>query len=132
MICGIPKEKILNRIDNKEIFKIVCRIKKIDYETIIGGLINRIKDSDIVDKNDQIGHTEIWDDEYIHIVKELDELFIYDTLLFTEEEAIEFFKNNIDSIDELGELWIETTDEEKEVIKIAKECNVSIISIEMM
>lgn len=132
MICGILESEIVDNMTAEEKFEIVCKIKKIKYETIIGELINRIKDSDIVEKGDQIGHTEIWDDEYVHIIKELDELFIYDTLFFTEEEAIEFFKDDIDSIDELGELWIETTDEEKEVIKIAQECGLSMISVEMM
>ena len=59
-------------------------------------------------------------------------LNIEDELLWSREEAINFFKNDIENEWELEELWIETTDEEKEVIRIAKECGVDEIRVEMM
>ena len=133
MICGVSEKEILKEIDNKEIFRIICKLKNIDYEHTIGNLINRIKDSDIEDKNSLIDEQETWDSEYTHIIKEEDVLFVYDDLLWSKEEAIEFFKDDYGDETEsvLKYLWIETTDEEKEIIKIAQECKTDIY-VEMM
>lgn len=132
MICGISEKQILKEIDEQEIFKIVCKIKNIDYEDIIENLIQKIKESNIDDKQIYISEQETWDEEYIHIVKEEDVLNIEDELLWSREEAIDFFKDDIENEWELEELWIETTDEEKEIIKIAKECNTDEIRVEVM
>jgi len=134
MICGISEKQILKEIDEQEIFKIVCKIKNIDYEEIIGNLIQRINESDIEDKEMYISEQETWDSEYIHIIKEEDVLNICDDLLWNKEEAINIFKEDYgDEIEEiLDELWIETNDKEKEIIKIAKECNTDEIRVEVM
>ena len=134
MICGISEKQILKEIDEQEIFKIICKIKNIDYEEIIGNLIQRINESDIEDKEMYISEQETWDSEYIHIIKEEDVLNIYDDLLWNKEEAINFFKKDYgDETEEiLDELWIETNDKEKEIIKIAKECNTDEIRVEVM
>lgn len=50
MICGISEKQILKEIDEQEIFKIVCKIKNIDYEEIIRNLIQKIEESNIEDK----------------------------------------------------------------------------------
>ena len=132
MICGITNDEIIKQIDKNEIFKIICKIKKIDYNDIISKLIIRIQDSKIEDKDAYISKQETWDSEYMHIIKEEDVLYVENDLLFNKKEAINFFKNDIENEWELEELWIETTDEEKEIIKIAKECRISEIRVEMM
>ena len=134
MICGVKETEIIKNMDADNLFKIICKIKKIDYETIIGKLINRIRNSEIDDKDALIKTQETWDEEYIHIVKEEDVLFVYDDLLWSKELAINFFKSDYGDKTEsvLKYLWIETTDEEKEVIKIAQECNLDEIRVEMM
>ena len=132
MICGIMESVIVDNMSAEEKFRIVCKIKNIDYEEIIANLISRIHDSEIEDKECYTYHHEIWNDVGTHIIQELDELYILDDLLYSKEEAIEFFEDDIDDEEELDELWIETTDEEKEVIKIAKECKLGGIKIEMM
>ncbi len=132
MISGITSDEILKQIDKNEIFKAICKIKKIDYTDIIGKLIIRIQDSKIEDKDAYISKREILDSEYMYTIKEEDVLYVEDDLLFNKKEAINFFKNDIENEWELEELWIETTDEEKEIIKIAKECRISEIRVEMM
>ena len=132
MISGITNDEILKQIDKNELFKTICKIKKIDYTDIIGNLITRIQDSKIEDKSVYIDKQETWDEEYVYVIKEEDILNIEDELLFSKKEAINFFKDDIENEWELEELWIETTDEEKEVIKIAKECGVNEIRVEMM
>lgn len=138
MICGIKESEIIKSMDENDLFRIVCRIKKIDYETIIGQLINRIKDSDIEDKDELISEQETWDSEYIYVIKEENVLFcspVYNKdLLFSKEEAIDFFKDDYGDETEsvLKYIWIETTDKEKEIIKIAQECNLDEIRVEMM
>lgn len=132
MISGITDNEILKQMDKNELFETVCKIKKIDYTDIIGNLIIRIQDSKIEDKLIYIDKQETWDEECMHIIKEEDVLNIEDELLWSREEAINFFKDDIENEWELEELWIKTTDEEKEVIKIAKECGISEIRVEMM
>lgn len=132
MICGIKTKEILQNIDKNEIFKTICQIKNIDYDTIISNLINKIQESNLCDKDYYIDHREVWDSEYIRIIKEKDVLFIDDDLLWTKEQALEFYKNDLNNDYELDELWIETNNKEKEVIQIAQECGVKEISIEMM
>ncbi|MBP3708560.1 MAG: hypothetical protein J6J36_08225 [Clostridia bacterium] len=134
MICGISEKQILKEIDEKEIFKIICKIKNIDYEEIVENLIQKIKESNIEDKEYYISEQETWDSEYIHIIKEEDVLNICDELLWNKKEAIKFFKEDYGDKTEkiLEELWIETNEKEKEVIKIAKKCNANEIRIEAM
>ena len=132
MISGITNDEILKQVNKDEIFEVVCKIKEIDYTDIISNLIIRIQDSKIEDKAIYIYEQETWDEEGVHIIKEEDILNIEDELLWSREEAIDFFKNDIENEWELEELWIETTDEEKEVIKIAKECGINEIRVEMM
>lgn len=132
MISGITNDEILKQVSKDEIFEVVCKIKKIDYNDIISNLIIRIQDSKIEDKAIYIYKQETWDEEDVHIIKEEDVLNIEDELLWSREEAINFFKDDIENEWELEELWIETTDEEKEVIRIAKECGVDEIRVEMM
>lgn len=134
LICGIKETEIIKNMDENDLFKIICKIKKIDYETIIGQLIDRIKDSEIDDKDALIRVQETWDDEYYHIIKEENVLFVYDDLLWSKEIAIEFFKSDYGDKTEsvLKYLWIETTDEEKKVIEIAQECKLEEIRVEMM
>ncbi|MBO5478527.1 MAG: hypothetical protein J6A04_02275 [Clostridia bacterium] len=134
MICGISEKQILIEIDEKEIFKIICKIKNIDYEEIVENLIQKIKESNIEDKEYYISEQETWDSEYIHIIKEEDVLNICDELLWNKKEAIKFFKEDYGDKTEkiLEELWIETNEKEKEVIKIAKKCNANEIRIEAM
>ena len=132
MISGITNDEILKQVSKDEIFEVVCKIKKIDYNDIISNLIIRIQDSKIENKAIYIYKQETWDEEDIHIIKEEDVLNIEDELLWSREEAINFFKDDIENEWELEELWIETTDEEKEVIRIAKECGVDEIRVEMM
>ena len=132
MISGITNDEILKQIDKNELFKTICKIKKIDYTDIIGNLITRIQDSKIEDKSVYIDKQETWDEEYVYVIKEEDILNIEDELLFSKKEAINFFKDDIENEWELEELWIETTDEEKEVIRVAKECGISEIRVEMM
>lgn len=134
MICGISEKQILKEIDEQEIFKIVCKIKKIDYEEIIRNLIQKIEESNIEDKQMYIYEQETWDSEYIHIIKEEDVLYVCDDLLWNKKEAINFFKKDYgDETEEiLDELWIKTNEKEKEIIKIAKECNTDEIRIEAM
>ena len=132
MISGITNDEILKQVDKDEIFEVVCKIKEIDYTDIISNLIIRIQDSKIEDKAIYIYEQETWDEEDVHIIKEENVLNIEDELLWSREEAINFFKDDIENEWELEELWIETTDEEKEVIRIAKECGVDEIRVEMM
>ena len=134
MICGISEKQILKEIDEKEIFKIICKIKNIDYEEIVENLIQKIKESNIEDKEYYISEQETWDSEYIHIIKEEDVLNICDELLWNKKEAIKFFKEDYGDKTEkiFEELWIETNEKEKEVIKIAKKCNANEIRIEAM
>ena len=132
MICGILESVIVDNMSAEEKFKIVCKIKKINYQEIVEELIRRIQNSEIDDKDAYIGHTEVWDEEYIHIIQELTELYIQDDLLWSKEEAIEVFKDDLSQDWELDKLWIETTEEEKEIIKIAQECKLNEIKIEMM
>ena len=132
MISGITNDEILKQIDKNEIFKAICKIKKIDYTDIISKLIIRIQDSKIEDKDVYISKQETWDEEYMYVIKEENVLYVENDLLLNKEEAINFFKNDIENEWELEELWIETTDEEKEVIRVAKECGISEIRVEMM
>lgn len=134
MICGIKESEIIKNIDADDLFKIICKIKKIDYETIIGQLIDRIKDSEIADKDALIGVQDTYDDECYNIIKKEDYLNIEDDLLWSKQEAINFFKDDYgnETESELKYVWIETTDEEKEIIKIAQECNLDEIRVEMM
>ena len=134
MICEVKEKEIIKNMDENDLFKIICKIKKIDYKTIIGQLIDRIKDSEIDDKDALIGIQETYDDEYYHIIKEEDYLNIEDYLLWSKQEAINFFKDDYgnETESELKYVWIETTNEEKEVIKIAKECKLKEIRVEMM
>ena len=132
MISGITNDEILKQVDKDEIFEVVCKIKEIDYTDIISNLIIRIQDSKIEDKAIYIYEQETWDEEDVHIIKEENVLNIEDELLWSREEAINFFKDDIENEWELEELWIETTDEEKEVIRIAKECGINEIRVEMM
>lgn len=134
MICGIHNKDILKEIDKNQIFQTICKIKNIDYTEIIGDLIRRIQDSKIEDKDIYISQQETWDSEYISIIKEEDILFIDESLLWNKEEAINFFKDDFgdETEDILNELWIETTNKEKEVIQIAQECKLKEIRIEMM
>ena len=132
MISGITNDEILKQVSKDEIFEIVCKIKEIDYTDIISNLIIRIQDSKIEDKAIYIYEQETWDEEDVHIIKEENVLNIEDELLWSREEAIDFFKDDIENEWELEELWIETTDEEKEVIRIAKECGINEIRVEMM
>ena len=134
-ICTRNKKnnnEIIKEIDKNELFETVCKIKKIDYTDIIGNLIIRIQDSKIEDKMIYIYKQETWDEEGMYVIKEEDVLNVEDELLWSREEAISFFRDDIENEWELEELWIETTDEEKEVIKIAKECGRSEIRVEMM
>lgn len=132
MICGIMESVIVDNMSAEDKFEIVCKVKEKNYKEIIENLIRRIQDSEIEDQDVYINHHEIWDNECFHIIKELDGLYVLDDLLWSKEEAINFFKDDLNDDWELNELWIETTDEEKEIIKIAKECGVSEIKIEMM
>lgn len=109
----ISDKEIVENMDKKEKFKTICKIKKINYEKIIENLIKRIQDSDIEDKDTYIGCHEIWDEEYFNVIQELTVLYITDDLLYSK-------------------IWIETTDKEKEVIKIAKECKLDEIKVEIM
>ena len=134
MICGVSEEKILKNMNKEQIFQTICKIKNIDYTEIIGNLIVRIQDSEVEDKDVYISQQETWDSEYISIVKEENILFIDESLLWSKEEAINFFKDDFGDETEniLDELWIETTNKEKEVIQIAQECKLEEIHIEMM
>ena len=134
MICGVSEEEILKNINKEQVFQTICKIKNIDYTEIIGNLIARIKDSEVEDKDVYISEQEIWDSEYIRVIREEDILFIDESLLWNKEEAINFFKDDFgdETKDILDELWIETTNEEKEVIQIAQECKLEEIRIEMM
>lgn len=133
LICGVKETEIIKNIDTNDLFKIICKIKKIDYEKIIGELINRIKDSKIDDKDALIGIQKIWDDEYYNIIQEFDYLNIENSLLWSKEKAIEFFKDDYDNIEsEIEYLWIETTNKEKEIINIAKEIGLKEIYVEIM
>lgn len=132
MICGILESVIIDNMSAEEKFKIVCKIKKINYQDIIEKLIRRIQNSEIDDKDFYIGHTEIYDEEYWNVIQELTKLYIQDDLLWSKEKAIEVFKDDLSQDWELDKLWIETTEEEKEIIKIAQECKLSEIKIEMM
>ena len=134
MICGVSEEEILKNINKEQVFQTICAIKNIDYTEIIGNLIARIKDSEVEDKDVYISEQEIWDSEYIRVIREEDILFIDESLLWDKEEAINFFKDDFgdETEDILDELWIETTNEEKEVIQIAQECKLEEIRIEMM
>ena len=134
MICGVHNEDILKEIDKKQIFQAICKIKNIDYTEIISNLIRRIQDSEVEDKDVYISEQEIWDSEYISIIREENILFIDESLLWDKEEAINFFKDDFgdETEDILDELWIETTNEEKEVIQIAQKCGLEEIRVEMM
>lgn len=132
MISEITNNEIIKQIDKNELFKTVCKIKKIDYTDIVSNLIIRIQDSKIEDKMVYIYKQETRDEEGMYVIKEENVLNVEDDLLWSREKAINFFKNDIKNEWELEELWIETTDEEKEVIKIAKECGISEIRVEMM
>ena len=134
MICGVSEEKILKNINKEQIFQAICKIKNINYTNIVENLIRRIQDSEVEDKEIYISEQEIWDSEYISIIKEENILFIDESLLWDKEEAINFFKDDFGDETEniLDELWIETTNEEKEIIQIAKECKLEEIRIEMM
>lgn len=132
MINGITNDEIIKQIDKNELFKTICKIKKIDYTDIISNLIIRIQGSKIADKIVYIYKQETFDEECMYVIKEEDVLNIEDELLWSREEAINFFKDDIENEWELEELWIETTNEEKEVIKIAKECGIDEIRVEMM
>ena len=111
MICGILESVIIDNMSAEEKFKIVCKIKKINYQDIIEKLIRRIQNSKIDDKDFYIGHTEIYDEEYWNVIQELTKLYIQDDLLWSKEEAIEVFKDDLSQDWELDELWIETTKE---------------------
>lgn len=140
MICGVSNEEIIKEINKHIIFETVCKIKSIDYESIIGDLINRIKDSEIDDKDALIGIQETLDEECMNVIREEDVLFIENTMLMTKEEAIVYFTDDDNYTEkyyrkmesELKYFWIETTDEEKKVIKIAIECGLEEIRVEIM
>ena len=134
MICGVKETEIIKNMDADDLFEIICQIKKIDYETIIGQLIDRIKDSEIEDKDALIGVQDTYDDECYNIIKKEDYLNIEDDLLWSKQKAINFFKDDYgnETESELKYVWIETTDEEKEIIKIAQECKLDEIRVEMM
>lgn len=133
ILCEIPCENILKQINKKYLFETIYKIKNIDYEEIVAKLIMRIIDSKICDKDVYISQQEIWDSEYIRVIRDEYRLHICDNLLFNRKEALEFFKNDLNNnFNLLDELWIETTEEEKEVIEIAKELNLGEIGVEIL
>ena len=70
MICGILESEIVDNMSAEEKFRVVCKIKNIKYTEIVENLIRRIQDSEIEEQGEYITHHEIWDDEYVHIIKE--------------------------------------------------------------
>ena len=112
---------ILDNINPDEKFKIICRAKNIDINEICRNIINEIEYSNIADKQSFISKQELWDEDYVFAIKEYNELHIDKTLLFSREEAINFYKV---SNDEIEELWIKLNENEKELVKIALDCKV--------
>lgn len=119
---------ILNNITADEKFKIICRAKNIDIDEICRDIINKIEYSDIEDKQSLISKNELWDEDYVFVIKEYNELHIDKTLLFNREEAINFFEV---SNDEIEELWVELNEAEKELVQIALNCKVYDIECNM-
>lgn len=114
-------EIILQNITEKEKFKIICRAKNIDINEICRDIIDKIEHSDIEDKQSLISKNELWDEDYVYVIKEYNELHIDETFLFNKEEAINFFEV---SDNEIEELWIELNETEKELIQIALNCKI--------
>ena len=112
---------ILDNINPEEKFKIICRAKNINIDEICRDIIDKIEYSNIEDKLSFISKNEIWDEDYVFVIKEYNELHIDKTLLFNKEEAIKFFEV---SKDEIEELWIKLNEKEKELIKIALDCKI--------
>lgn len=123
---------ILDYITKDEKFKIICRGKDINIDETTESIIRKIKNSNIEDKDAYIGKHEIWDDEYWYIIKEYDVLFVEENLIWSKEQAMKFFKNDIENKNELQYLWIELNNNEKDFLKIAIDCEIDTIKVEMM
>ena len=128
----ISNDEIVANMTANERFKIICKIKDIDIDEMTESIIRKIQDSEIEDKDVYIGQSEVWDDEYINVICVYDELFIDKSLLWSKEQAIDFFKDDMEDEDELKYLWIELNEKEKNFVQIALKCKVGTVKTEMM
>ena len=128
----ISNDEIIANMTADEKFKIICRIKDINTNEITESIIRKIQDSEIEDKDAYITQSEVWDDEYINVICTYDELFIDKSLLWSKEQAIDFFKDDIEDEEELKYLWIELNEKEKNFVQIALQCEVYTVKVEMM
>lgn len=128
----ISNDEIVANMTADEKFKIICKIKDIDADEITESIIRKIQDSEIEDKDAYITQSEVWDDEYINVICVYDELFIDKNLLWSKEQAIDFFKDDIEDEEELKYLWIELNEKEKNFVQIALKCGVYTVKVEMM
>lgn len=131
----IEQTEILDNLTNQEKLDAVCRSRNIDKDSIVTDIITKIHTSDIDDQDIYVGENEIWDEEYITSTS-MDVLYVKDwcePLLLSEEEAIEFFKEDIEKNGlKVEELWVELSTEEKEFLKLALELEIDEISVQAM
>lgn len=129
----ISDKEIIENMTADEKFKIICRIKNIDIDEIAYEIIEKIECSDIEDKAVYIGTNEVWDETMTYVIKEKNQLYIdySKELLLNREEAIEFFKEDIENDWEIEQLWIELTQEEKDFLKLAMDIGVKTITVEI-
>ena len=131
----IEQTEILDNLTNQEKLDAICRSRNIDKDDIVTDIITKIHTSDIDDQDIYVGESEIWDEEYITSTS-MDVLYIKnwcEPLLLNREEAIEFFKEDIEDNDcTIEELWVELSTEEKEFLRLALELEINEISVQAM
>jgi HD-GYP domain-containing protein (c-di-GMP phosphodiesterase class II) len=128
----ISNDKIVVNMTPDEKFTVICRIKDINIDEMTESIIRKIKDSDIEEKDEYTYKQEVWDSEYVHIIAEYDRLYIDESLTWSKDQALEFFQEDLNNEWELGELWIELAEEEKNFIRLALQCKVRELKVEMM
>ncbi len=125
-------EKIIFK-KNEDIFSTYCKLKNIDEYNITADIYSKIECSEIDDTAIYIGENEIYND-LMETIGTKTEVFvdycIKYGLLLNKEEAIKFYKKEIENDWELEELWVELNKKEKDFLKLADKFNVKILSID--
>lgn len=129
----VSNDEIIANMTADEKFKIICRVKNIDINEIAYEIIEKIECSDIEDQAVYIGKHEVWDETMDYVIQEKNQLYVdySKELLLNREEAIEFFKEDIENDLEIEELWVELTQKEKDFLKLAMNVGVKTITVEI-
>ena len=135
----ISEKEILNNITADEKFKIICRARNIDIDEVASDIYKTIDTSNLEEKREYIG-IGAYEDEYMDIY-DVHKLYIDSYLLYTKDDWIKAHMDAYPNVSykecelmdwDLYVIGDEFTEQEKEFIQLALDCEVTDIVIKWL